>query len=597
MARATQVGAVKAPARTDAAASALLRKRVRQVATGQDRLMLTLILLAGLWLVVVVVLPLYQILAHSFTDQAGNFVGFANFAKYFGTPALYESLTNSLTVAGITTFLAVTLGFAFAYALTHTAMPGKPIFRTLALLPLFAPPLVYAVALVYLFGNKGLVTTGLFGALPGVNIHLYGLVGIVLAELLYCFPQAVLILTVALSLIDARLYEAAIALRTSRWRTFLTVTMPAARYGLISAIFVCFTLAFTDFGGPEVVGGNYNVLATDMYKQVIGQQNFAMGSTISILLLLPAVLAFVVDRIVQRRQVAMLTTRSVPYVARRDPLMDRPMVGFCTLTSLLVLLVIGTALFASLVRFWPYNLSLTLDHYTFKGVGGGGYEAFWTSVQMSLFTAVAGTIIVFVSAYLVEKGRGARWARSATYFLSILPVALPGLVLGLAYIFFFNNPTLSVFGLRLPNPLNVLYGTMAILVISNIVHFYTVSFLTATTALKQLDSELESVGASQGVPFYKTFWRVTVPVSLPAILEIGMYYFVNSMVTVSAVIFLLGPSVKLASVAVVNMNDAGETSSAAAMSMLIVGTSLLVRMLYSLATLGLRRRSQAWTKR
>jgi iron(III) transport system permease protein len=147
------------------------------------------------------------------------------------------------------------------------------------------------------------------------------------------------------------------------------------------------------------------------------------------------------------------------------------------------------------------------------------------------------------------------------------------------------------------NPLNMLYGTMAILVISNIVHFYTVSFLAATTALKQLDKEFEAVGASLGVPFYRTFWRITVPICLPTLLEIAMYYFVNGMVTVSAVIFLYSPSLKLASVAVVNMDDAGQTASAAAMSVLIVATCLSARALYGVATAGIERRTQAWRQR
>jgi iron(III) transport system permease protein len=138
---------------------------------------------------------------------------------------------------------------------------------------------------------------------------------------------------------------------------------------------------------------------------------------------------------------------------------------------------------------------------------------------------------------------------------------------------------------------------MAILVISNMVHFYTVSFLTATTALKQLDKEFETVSESMAVPFYRTFWKVTVPVCLPAILEIGMFYFVNSMATVSAVIFLYSADIPLASVAVANMDDAGDTAPASAMSVLIVGTNLAVRLLYGLLTRGMKRKTQAWTVR
>ena len=188
---------------------------------------------------------------------------------------------------------------------------------------------------------------------------------------------------------------------------------------------------------------------------------------------------------------------------------------------------------------WPYNLRLTLRHFDFRTVGGGGATAFWNTVRMSLYTAVVGVIVTFGSAYLIEKTRGLRALTGASYFLSMIPMALPGLVIGLAYIFFFNPRQWHIGGLAVPNPFSFLYGTMGILVLSNIIHFYTVSFLSATTALKQLDAEFEAVSASLRVPFYRAFWRVTVPLCLPAILEIAMYYFINAMVTVSAVGFPL----------------------------------------------------------
>ena len=176
-------------------------------------------------------------------------------------------------------------------------------------------------------------------------------------------------------------------------------------------------------------------------------------------------------------------------------------------------------------------------------------------------------------------------ASGPLYLLSILPVAIPGMVLGLAYIFTFNAPG---------SVLNRLYGTMAILVISNVIHYFTVGFLTATTSLKQLDAEFENVSASLGVPFYRTVWRVTVPISLPSIIAISMYFFLNAMVTLSAVIFLVAPGTELAAVAVLLMDDAGDTAQAAAMSVLIIGIGLAVRFLYWLVLRGVTRRTQAW---
>jgi iron(III) transport system permease protein len=179
-------------------------------------------------------------------------------------------------------------------------------------------------------------------------------------------------------------------------------------------------------------------------------------------------------------------------------------------------------------------------------------------------------------------------------FASILPLALPGMVIGIAYIFFFNPLAWSVGPWRIPNPFSMLYGTMAILVLANVIHFFTVGYLTATTALKQLDREFEAISASLRVPFYSTFRRVTLPLCLPAVLEIALYFFVNAMVTVSAVIFLYSADFRLASVAIVNMDDAGDTAPAAAMSTLIILACLVVRLVYSVGLSQLNRRTQHW---
>lgn len=581
--------------------------RIRQQLNVEDLLMRVLVLAAAAFLIVFVLLPLWQISSRSFLDQGGRFIGLANYVRYFSTPALAVSVSHSLLVALCSTAITVTVAFIFAYALTRSAMRGKDVFQTLALLPLFAPSLLHGIAFIYLFGNKGIITTGGFGWFaaqfgfdPAFNIGLYrSPVGIILAECFYLLPHTLLILVAALRLADARLYEAATALRASPARTFFTVTLPGAKYGLISAAFVCFTLVLTDFGVPKVIGGSYNVLATDIYKQVIGQQNFVMGATVSVLLLTPTILGFIIDRLAQRRQAAALTGRTVPLQPRPNPLLDWGLFVYCAVICLAVVAVIGVALMASLVNAWPYDLSLTLRHYDFDRVGGGGMAAYWNSVRLAVYTAVFGAIIVLGSAYLIEKGRGLAWGRAALYFLSTLPVALPGLVLGLGYIFLFNQPafTVPLLGLTVPSPLNWLYGTMAILVLSTIVHFYTVGFFTATASLKQIDSDFENVASSLRVPFYHTFWRVTLPIALPAVLEIAVYYFVNAMTTVSAVIFLYAADLKLASVAVVNMDDAGDTASAAAMSMLILATGIIVRMLYERATRGLRTRMQVWMQR
>jgi len=250
-----------------------------------------------------------------------------------------------------------------------------------------------------------------------------------------------------------------------------------------------------------------------------------------------------------------------------------------------MLAVVGMAAFGSVVKFWPYNLSLTLNHYTYGLEEAGLEHAYWNSLVLAAWCAVLGAVITFAGAYWLEKTRGAGALRPVIRFQAMLPMAVPGMVLGIGYILFFNAPA---------NPLNVLYGTMAILVLSTLVHFYSSSHLTAVTALKQIDGEFESVSASLKVPFYKTFWRVTVPVCLPSILDIGRYYFVNAMTTISAVVFLYSPKTTLASISILQLDEAGAIGSAAAMATLIVLTSAVVTGLLFAVEWWLIRRTQSW---
>ena len=526
--------------------------------------------------------PLFSILAQSVEDARGDFAGLENFSAYFASPALAQSLWNSVWVSALVTTVVVPAAFIFAYAIARSCMPLRSIFRILALTPLLAPSLLAAISFIYWFGNQGVLKDWM----QAIGIaQIYGAPGIILSQIFSVFPHALMILITALSLADARLYEAADALGTRRARKFFTITLPGAKYGLASAAMVTFTLVITDFGIPKVIGGNFNVLATDVFKLVIGQQDFQKGAVVAIFLLAPALLTFVVDRFVQRKQTSMLSARAVPYSPRPSRAFDRVMFGYCSLVLLAMLAVIGMAVFASLVKFWPYDLSFSLRHYTLGLVDHEAGSAFLNSLRLAFFTAIAGTAIVFVGAYLVEKTRGADWLRPVVQLLALLPMAVPGLVLGLGYIFYFNAPN---------NPLNFLYHTMTILVICTIVHFYTTGHLTAVTALKALDTEFESVSASLKVPFWKTFWRVTLPICTPALVDISRYFFINAMTTISAVVFLYSPDTQLASVMILSLDEAGEIGAAAAMAVLIAAASLAVCILYLGLGWLLERRTQAW---
>lgn len=546
----------------------------------RDRAIQLALLLLGIALLVGgLLLPLLAMLQKSLQDMDGNWVGLANFRDYFLSPNLTRTIGNTLWLGLLITTLVVCIAFGYAYALTRTCMPGKPLFKLIGLIPLLMPSLLPAISLVYWFGNQGVAKELLGGE------SIYGPIGIVIGLGFWCFPHALMILVTALGHSDARLYEAARVLGSPAWRTFLTVTLPTARYGLLSAAIAVFTLTICDFGVAKVIGGQYGVLATDIYRQVIGMQNFSLGAVASVTLLLPALLSFALEHRVRSKMQEQSNSKAVPYSPTPHRLRDLLALLWCGLWALLFLALVGMAVYGSLVQFWPYNLTLTLEHYAFDSNSVYGWQPFLNTLKLGALTAITGTLLIMVLAWAQEKGRHFAPLRQLMHLLAMLSLAVPGMVLGLGYIFFFN---------RADSLLGGLYGTLPLMVLSCIIHYYTVGHMTVLTSLKQLPKELELVAISLRIPLLKAFWRVTLPASLPALLEIFIYLFVNAMTTTSAVIFLYSSDSVLASIAVLNMEDSGDTAAAAAMATLILLAAAGIKLLQLYLSRTLLERTQRW---
>ena len=212
-----------------------------------------------------------------------------------------------------------------------------------------------------------------------------------------------------------------------------------------------------------------------------------------------------------------------------------------------------------------------------------GLKPFFTSILVSFLTAGIGTVFVFLAAYLTENIKGSKLLKGFSHFLSILPMALPGLVLGISYVLFFNTAEFNLNNkIYVLNYFNILYGTIFLMVFCNIVHFYSVTFITATTAIKKIDKELNMVAESLGVKGFSAIKNITLPLSISAVLENFMYLFVNSMVTVSALIFIYTADLKLAAISIVQLDDKGNIAEAAALAVLIVATNIIVKLIYEI---------------
>jgi iron(III) transport system permease protein len=352
-------------------------------------------------------------------------------------------------------------------------------------------------------------------------------------------------------------------LGASKWRAFRTVTLPATRYGLAAAIFVCFTLVITDFGNPMVIGGDYTVLASEVYNQVIGQANFEMGTVIGMVLLIPAAIAAMVEKRVSAKQYALISEQSRPLVPQRDARRDLALLVVAVLISAAILSIVLVVVFASFVHLWPYRMTFSLRHYAFDVQNG--IEPLWNSIYISVMAAGIGVVAVTAAAYVIEKFPSP--AARGLYFLSILPAAVPGMVLGLGYILAFNDPS---------NPVYAIYGSLLIIAIANVYYYHAHGFLISGTSIKQISGRFDEASATLGGSRRQTFAKVTLPLLFPTLVGIAVFFFMRSMVTLSAVIFLITPNTQVAAVSVLYLQDRGATNQAAAFSVCIIATIMVV---------------------
>ncbi len=503
--------------------------------------------------------PLWKILTLSFFERGE--VGFAtftldNYIKYFSNAYTLRTLWHSLYVSAATTIIVTVIVFFFAYAMTRTTMAGKTFFKNIIMMPLVAPSIVQALALIYLFGRNGIVTAHWLGT----DWNIYGSTGIIISEVLYCLPHAFVILFTTLSAVDIRLDEAAESLGATPFKVFTRITLPSAKYGILSSAALTFNLTITDFGNPVVIGGNYSVLATEIYSQVTNLYRFDLGATISIILLVPSLGAFMLNYYISRKTFSMISGAAKPEIPPSRPLKKYGFTAFCSLVAFSIIVIFVTVIMGSFVKVWPYDWTLTLSHYQFPSIGG--YSAIWTSLWISLVVGISGSFITLVASYVMETRRP--YFKQFIYFLSVMPAAIPGLVMGLGYILAFNKPYYFF------------YGTPWIVVINIVICNFTLGILSSISNMRNIDPSVEEASISLGGDTVRTFFQIIFPLSRVAFFQNFVYFFMRSMTTISAVIFLVSASVHLAAIEIIMLDNDGWTASANAMCTCIIGIVMVM---------------------
>lgn len=424
-------------------------------------------------------------------------------------------LQNSLVATSLATLISVSLAILLSWLLNRSNLHFKGLLAVLFTVPMLIPSISHGMGLVLLFGDNGLLTN-----LLHINIGLYGMTGIVLGSVLYSFPVAFLMFNDIFRYEDYTVYEAAEVLGLSRFQQFRCITMVNLNRPLISAIFAVFTMVFTDYGVPLAVGGKTMTLPVYMYREVIGLLNFSKGAVIGAILLLPAFIAFVIDLLNQDKGNQATITKA--YQIKPSMIRDTLAGWLCWSVVIFISLPVLAFIFLTFVKQYPIDLSLTLTH--IKEALQLGVDMYLTnSLAIAMLTGMIGTAISYYTAFLTARSKK-RLSTLLLHMISLLSLAIPGIVLGLSYVLFFHG--------------SWLYGTMAILVMVNCIHFFASPYLLAYNSLKQFNENLEDVFATLGISAWRTLIDVYIPGTKETILEMYSYFFVNAMVTISAVSFL-----------------------------------------------------------
>lgn len=513
--------------------------------TGDPGLLLTLLAAAAI-LGLFVLYPAFRVLIYP------------SFQDYLDIPKSLrwmQAARNSLVMMVISTLTASGVGLLFAFAVTRLDMPGRRFFRTIATLPLFAPPFMVAFAYILMFGRQGLITRSVLG----LDVNIFGWHGLWLVQTIAFFPLAMIIIVGVLEAINPTLEHAARNLGASEWAVLREVSLALARPGITGAMLVVAISVLADFGNAVVIAGGFPLLATEAWFRMEGIGDLKGAALVVAMLLLPTILLFLLERY-------WVSRRIYTSVSGRGSRLERPptpgplkwaVVGGCSLISVLIILVYVGVVAGGITSVWGRDWSLTLDHWR---LAGDKINTLWTSVKIGALAGITTGIAAVVLAFLTSR---ALPLRRVLDFLAVLPGALPGVFVGVGFVLAFN-PT-------------VLGGTLWLLVLALAFWHLPMGYQAAAAGLKQIERAIEEAAVNLGASGLRVLWDIYVPLLLRAVVEAFAVSFIRAVTNVSIVIFLIAPGSIVATFAILGMIQSNAWGAAAALTtMLLVLTFVAV---------------------
>ena len=527
----------------------------------KEPLLLVFVIAIFYFLLVFVAVPLYMVFKTSLI--VNKQFDLSNYLAIFSKRYYFQPFINSMILGILAATAGTILGFVFAYAITRTPLPFKRFFRMTATFPIISPPFVIALAAILLFGRAGSLTPILSRIIGEYSI--YGLGGLVLVETIAYGPIAFLVLYGVLQAIDPALEEAAMDLGASRARVFATVTLPLAIPGIASAWLLVFIESMADFGNPMILSGNFRVLSVQAFLQITGMYDLSRGSTLAILLLIPTVTAFFLQKywVARKSYVTVTGQPTGATIKRLEWYIKLPTYAACILFTGIVFLFYGMVIWGSFQKLWGVDATLTLRNYIEMFQVGKDYII--DSLALStLATPITGILGMFIAFLVIRKkfmGRG------VMEFVAMLTFAVPGTVVGIGYILAFNQRS-ALFPF-------VLTGTAWIITTLLIFRNMPVGIRAGIAALQQIDPSIEEASADLGADSNKTFRKITLPMIAPAFFSGLAFSFVKAMTAISAIIFVVSGKWNLITVAILGFVDNSQYAQAAAMSLLLIGIVLI----------------------
>lgn len=528
----------------------------------RDPVLFFVLLFVIIFIFVAILMPIMSVVGESVSEE-----GLPLFYRYLSDPVYQAIIWNTLVLGTLVGIIGTAVGFLFAFVQVKLNVPFKRFMHIIALVPVISPPFALATSAIVLFGRNGTISRGIFG----VRYDIYGLDGLVFVMTLSFFTITYLNMRGMMEALDPALDEAAINLGANRWRIFRTVTIPMLLPGIASSFLLLFVEAIADLGNPLVLAGNYEVLATRIYVTVVGLYNPTGAAVLSVILLVPALLVYLVQRYwIGRKSVVSVTGKpaGTPQTIE-NPFVKWGLFAAVMFVCLLVVMLYGTILHGAFVTVPGVRWDFTLDHFDFVINGIGSQAMRDTTVLSGIATPLAAFIGILI-AYIVIRKQIV--GGSLLDFGAMLGVAVPGTIIGIGYILAFNTPVM-IGGITIIPKLTggqAAFGGALAIVLVYIIRSVPAALRSGTGSLSQIDPAIEEASISLGADTTRTFRKITLPLIRPALFAGLVYAFARSMTTISAIVFLTTPQTKIMTQQILNEVENGRYGNAYAYCVILV---------------------------